>query len=193
MSNKLIEGLSDPELKGMSFEDAKEAATPYHDIALKREHDFARRVPYLEDVFVRALMYYLQSKRDMTPGSKLLDEDLAKDLAEPKEIERLYKEVRKKGEGRHPNWSLKEQRKISKREKETRDRKKEFDPEDQDQVARKEYEGRGTEAEIERLRREVIEGEGEGKDKTKKMTNFERTLKMRKKLEDMIRDDNGKD
>ena len=180
MSDKVIKAMINPELKGMDFDEMSAAATPYHDIAVKREHDFAKRVPYLEDVFVRALMYYLQSKRDMTPGSKLLDEGLARDLLEEREILELGDEIDKIG-GR----GFQGQRKIAdyrSRLKKRRARKKEFDPEDQDQVAQKEYEKRGK------------KGSSAREDKrAKKMTNFERTLKMRKKLEDMIGNDSGKD
>ena len=115
----------------------------------------------------------------MTPRSKLLDEGLARDLLEEREILELGDEIDKlKGRG------FQGQRKIvdyRSRLKKRRARKKEFDPEDQDQVTQKEYKKR------------VKEGpSAREKNRVKKMTNFERTLAIRKRLEEMLRDDGGK-
>ena len=135
----------------------------------------------------------------MTPGSTLLPEDLARDFLDrydDEELRRLAKttgdsleefdsHLNKKNIGgiyvkhgvkkRHLDELKKVDDRIEAREKRI---KESGDPQDKRVRTGREYKRRTEEG---------IKG-----DKVKEMTNFERTLAIRKRLEEMLRDDGGK-
>lgn len=147
-------------------------------------------------------------KADMTPGSKLLHEDLARDLLESdddKEIRRLVETVNTTGRGLVPRrakpkgkgspwpgrspWfflaaDLKPIKRVDDRRRARKKRIEERgDPQDQGALQLKELENREKDGWGEWLTQ---------KGKVPKMTHFERTLAIRKRLEEMLRDDGGK-
>jgi hypothetical protein len=113
----------------------------------------------------------------MTPGSTLLPEDLARDSVDKfhDRVDRANLAKRYTGKKKDLGELKRLDDRIEAREKRI---KESGDPQDKRVRTGREYKRRTEEG---------IKG-----DKVKEMTNFERTLAIRKRLEEMLRDDGGK-